>query len=100
MVVGLAAVAGLVAFTPTEASAAQYWSRVHNRTVHYHFVYNDSYGRPVYVNEFGVNFRHGRRGRHITVPRQYGYEYHHYGHGHDHYEHRRHGGLVGFIFGN
>ncbi len=98
LMLGLAAVVGFVAFTPTDSDAAHYWSRVHNRQVEYHFAYHDSHGRPVYVNEYGVNFRHGRRGRHITVATHHPYGHddsEHHGHGH-----RHHPGLLGVIFGH
>ena len=90
----LAAVAGLVAFTPTEASAEHYWSRSHHRNVSYHFAYDDYNGRPVYRNEFGQYFRHGHRGRHIYVSR-----HHDHGHGHNGH-HGHHGGLFGIFFGH
>ncbi len=90
----LAAVAGLVAFTPTEARADHYWSPAHHRNVTYDFAYHHPYGYPVYVNEFGQYFHHGHGGHRIFVSR------HHrvfvsprHGHGH-------HGGVLGFLFGH
>ena len=92
----LAAVAGLVAFTPVEARADHYWSNTYHRNVFYEFAYYDSHDRPVYVNEFGHYFRHGHRGRHIVVSTHHGghvSSHHDYGHGY-------HGGLLGFLIGH
>jgi hypothetical protein len=92
----LAAVAGLVAFTPTEASADHYWGRTYHRNVTHRFAYHDSYGRPVYVNESGHHFRHGHRGRHIYVSRHHGgFVSRHHDHGHGH-----HRGLFRLLFGH
>ena len=93
MALVLAAVAGLVAFTPTEARADHYWSSTHHRNVTYHFAYNDSHGYPVYVNEFGQHFRFGHRGHRTFVSTHHDYDRHDYGHG-------RHGSLFGLIFGH
>ena len=63
----LAAVAGLVAFTPTEARADHYWSNTYNRNVTYHFAYEHPHGYPVYLNEFGRYFHYGHGGHRVFV---------------------------------
>ena len=92
----LAAVAGLAAFTPTEASADHYWSPSHHRYVTYHVSYHHPDGYPVYVNEFGRYFRHGHDGHRIFVSSHHrGTVYSHHGYGHG----GHHGGLFGLLFG-
>ena len=96
----LAAVVGLVAFAPTEASADHYWSDTHNRNVTYHFAYQHSLGYPVYLNEFGLYFHHGHGGHRIFLPAHHGgyvpshHGYYDYGHG------GYHGGLLSVLFGH
>ena len=79
----LAAVAGLVTFTPTEARADHYWSPTHHRNVTYHFAYQHPHGYPVYVNEFGRYFHHGHDGHRIFVSSHHGFGHHGSGHGYD-----------------
>ena len=85
----LAAVAGLVAFTPTEARADHYWSSTHHRYVTYHVAYQHHDGYPVYVNEFGRYFHYGHSGHRIFVSSHHGYR--HGGH---------HAGLLEILFGH
>jgi hypothetical protein len=96
LALALAAVAGLVTFTPTEASADHYWSHSYHRDVTHQFAYHDTRGRPVYVNEFGNYFRHGRHDRHIYVSRHHGG----FVPSHHDYGHRHHRSLFGFLFGS
>ena len=99
----LAAVVGLVAFAPTEASADHYWSDTHHRNVTYHFAYQHSLGYPVYVNEFGRYFHHGHGGHRIFVSSHHGgfVSSHHGYSGHVYTGHGgHHGGLLSFIFGH
>ncbi len=93
----LAAVAGLVAFTPTEARADHYWSPSHHRYVTYHVSHHHPDGYPVYVNEFGRYFRHGRDGHRIFVSSHHG-RYVPSHHGYEYESH--HAGLFWLLFGH